>query len=42
MGLLEHPQYTRPANFRGMEVLRCFYRETIRRFSGGAGSGRWN
>ncbi len=40
-GLLDYPQYTRPAEFRGMRCRRCCCRGITGRSSGGAGARRW-
>jgi len=39
-GLLDFPQYTRPASFRASKCRRCCCRGTTRRSSGGGGSRR--
>ena len=39
-GLLEYPQYTRPSEYRGLEVPRSSARETMRESPSGEGSNR--
>jgi len=40
-GLLDYPQYTRPAEFRGMRVPPCCFRGIMRKSSDGGGARRW-
>ena len=40
-GLLDFPQYTRPAEFEGTRCRRCCCRGTTARSSGGGGARRW-
>ena len=40
-GLLDYPHYTRPAEFRGLQVPEVLVSGTMKRYGAGAGERRW-